>query len=120
MPSSRRRCLKEREQQAALQADKDRLDVFLGKTIEIERKLMRVADPQTLSGYLDQVTAIKLQALDELTHESLRGDATFVIFLQQCGDVIRRIQARLQIAVAAHDPPSTSNKMEPDDAPQLS
>lgn len=105
------RSLRERELQAALRADKERLDVFLEKTIAIERRLLGAADRESLATLLHEVTAIKLQALGELTHESLRGDVTFTIFLQQCGDVIRKIQAELHFlgeAEAPGKPPPTA------------
>jgi ABC-2 type transport system permease protein len=41
------------------------------------------------------VTRIKLEALDSLTHESLRGDRMFLIFLQQCESLSRKIQERV-------------------------
>lgn len=92
---------KRRELKKAFQVDKDRLDVFLNRTMEIERAQVEVEDPAQLECYLDQVTAIKLQALDELTHEELRGDMTFAIFLQQCADLARKIQAKIEICQAA-------------------
>lgn len=96
------RRLKEKERQAALQADKDRLDAFLEKTIEIERLSLEVRDPDRLRSLLAEVTELKLEALRELTDESLKGDVTFSIFLQQCGDLIRRLQTkRLRLGAAA-------------------
>ena len=65
----------------------------------IERAQMQTDDPATLRHYLDEITEIKLRALEELTNESLRGDTTFAIFLQQCGNVIRKIQAKLAVIV---------------------
>ena len=88
------RRLQEKEKEAALQADKDRLDVYLEKTIEIERLSLEVQDPNRLRSLLEEVTALKLEALRELTDEGLKGDVTFSIFLQQCSDVIRRIQTK--------------------------
>ncbi len=100
---------KQREREKAIQADKDRLDVFLDRTMEIERAQIDIEDPTRLKDCLDQVTAIKLQALEELTHEELRGDVTFSIFLQQCGDLARKIQAKIQICEA----PEPSQAGEP-------
>jgi len=36
---------------------------------------------EQLERHLDEVTVIKLQALEELSHEDLRGDRMFLIFL---------------------------------------
>ncbi len=89
--------VQERERQAAMQRDKDHLDDFLEETIRIEKAQMESDDPARLRRYLDQVTEIKLRALEELTHEDLRGDVNFSIFLQQCTDVVHKIQAKLEV-----------------------
>ncbi|MDA1277075.1 MAG: TAXI family TRAP transporter solute-binding subunit [Verrucomicrobia bacterium] len=52
-------------------------------------------DPDELKEYLDEVTRIKLRALEELTDEDLRGDQFFSIFLTQCANLIRKIQSKL-------------------------
>jgi hypothetical protein len=44
---------------------------------------------------LDKVTRIKLKALEELTHEALRGDRIFLIFITQCANLINKIQAKI-------------------------
>jgi len=69
---------------------------------------------------LDKVTRIKLQALDELTHEALRGDRIFLIFLTQCANLITKIQAKitqLNIEEAGFDhhavPPASFKKRKP-------
>ncbi|MEM7810343.1 MAG: TAXI family TRAP transporter solute-binding subunit [Planctomycetota bacterium] len=89
------RRLRERETAAAVQAQKDRLDVYLERTLLIEREQMDVADPARLQAMLDEVTNIKLEALDRLTHEELRGDGTFSIFLTQCANLISKIQLKI-------------------------
>lgn len=89
--------LKERERQAAMQRDKDHLDAFLEETVRIEKAQMESDDLAELRGYLKQVTHIKLRALKELTDEDLRGDVNFSIFLQQCTDVVIKIQAKLNV-----------------------
>ncbi len=59
-----------------------------------ERAQMDTQDPDELDLYLDEVTRIKLTTLDELTHEELRGDQAFAIFLSQCANLIRKIQSK--------------------------
>jgi hypothetical protein len=73
-----------------------------------------------LRGMLDKVTRIKLKALDELTHEALRGDRIFLIFLTQCANLINKIQAKitqLNIEEAGLDhhavPPAPHKKRKP-------
>lgn len=89
------RRLNERERQAMISEQKERLDVYLDQTLEVERKQMDAVDPEQLQELLDQVTEIKLRALDKLTHEDLRGDRTFSIFLMQCANLISKIQLKL-------------------------
>ena len=50
-----------------------------------------------IKGHLDEITGIKIKALEELTHEDLRGDRMFLIFLMQCGNVINKIQAKIAL-----------------------
>ena len=89
------RRLKEKESLQLIRAQKERLDSYLERTLEIERHQMRVTDPEKLQKFLDDVTDIKLQALGHLTHEDLRGDRTFSIFLMQCANLISKIQMRI-------------------------
>lgn len=86
-----------REREREVQVMKDRLDAMLQETARIERAQMDTLEPARLKEYLDQVTTIKLRALDELAHEDLRGDRMFLIFLIQCGNLIHKIQAKIQM-----------------------
>ena len=89
------RRLKEKETLELIRRQKERLDSYLERTLEIERQQMHISDPNQLQKYLDNVTEIKLQALDSLTHEDLRGDRTFSIFLMQCANLISKIQMKI-------------------------
>jgi TRAP transporter TAXI family solute receptor len=89
------RRLKERENRELVKAQKNRLDAYLERTLDIERVQMDVVDPQRLQKFLDDVTEIKLQALEKLTHEDLRGDRAFAIFLMQCANLISKIQLKI-------------------------
>lgn len=89
------RRLNEKELQAELRAEKDHLDELLARTVTIEAKQIGLTDEKILRGMLDDVTRIKLQALEELTHEELRGDRSFLIFLTQCSSLISKIQAKI-------------------------
>jgi len=90
------RRLKEKEEQGRFNEQKGRLDDFLSKTVDIERRQMGITDENELRHLLDEVTRIKLQALEELTHEELRGDRVFLIFLTQCSSLINKIQAKIR------------------------
>ena len=89
---------KRKEEERALQELKERLDRLLDETIRIERAQMNTESSTELKDYLDAVTTIKLKALEELSHEDLRGDRVFHIFLTQCANLIAKIQSKIEIA----------------------
>ena len=89
------RRVKEREERQVVRVMKERLDQFLEESVRLERAQMETDDPQQLREYLNEATRLKLRAIDELTHEDLRGDRMFSIFLLQCGDLAAKIQAKL-------------------------
>jgi len=89
------RRMKEREERQVVRVMKERLDQFLEESVRLERAQMETDDPQRLRDYLNQATRLKLRAIDELTHEDLRGDRMFSIFLLQCGDLAAKIQAKI-------------------------
>ncbi len=91
-----RRKLRRERVNKEISVAKERLDSFLLQTVEIETAQMSTDDLITLRDYLDRITRIKLTALEELTHEELRGDNLFAIFLAQCGHVSQKIQAKIQ------------------------
>ena len=88
-----------RQQQKALarqlSKEKDKLDVLLAQTVDIERQYASAEAMSDLQGMLRQVMQIKIQALEELTHESLRGDRVFLIFMTQCSNLIDSIQSKM-------------------------
>ena len=87
--------LRQRERDLLIAKQKDYLDSFLSKTLEIETVHMDTTDPQKLKRLLDDVTRIKLTALKELTEEDLRSDRAFIIFLTQCANLINKIQFKI-------------------------
>lgn len=106
--------IKEKDAERRMLFEKDKLDALLTKTVTIERSQMESNNIIELRAMLDKVTRIKLKALDELTHESLRGDRIFLIFLTQCANLINKIQAKitqLNIEKAGLD---TSEKINPE------
>jgi TRAP transporter TAXI family solute receptor len=86
--------LNKRAQQKLAKIQKERLDALLERTFIIERHQRDEKDAERLQKLLDQVTDIKLRALEELTHEDLRADQCFSIFLMQCANVINKIQMK--------------------------
>ena len=91
---NRRQRMREKDRRAKFDAQKDRLNALLEQTVKIEEAQIEAIDSHELKGYLDQVTHVKLRALRELTHEDLRGDRLFSIFLMQCENLSRKIQAK--------------------------
>ena len=87
--------MKARERARAMHVAKEYLDTFFEETMRIEKAQMVTDEPGRLRYYLDQLTATKLRALEELTHEDLRADTSFTIFLQQCANLSRKIQAKI-------------------------
>ena len=92
------RRFEEKEKARFLQREKDRLDELLIDTLRIEEAQVAVSDPEQLRKMMDEVTRIKLNALRQLTHEGLRGDRVFMIFLTQCANLIGKIQAKIDRA----------------------
>ena len=92
---TRRKRFKETQLAEMIQMQKDRLDVFLEKTLEVERAQMDTVDVDELEEFLDRVTEIKLEALTQFTHEELRSDQAFSIFLLQCANLISKIQMKI-------------------------
>ena len=93
----RRQRKKEEREKADFAKQKEHLDRFLDETVRIEREQMASEDPRKLKDYLNEVTEIKLRALDELTDEALRGDRLFSIFLMQCSNLTRKIQMKISL-----------------------
>jgi hypothetical protein len=87
--------IKEQELRAQVARQKKRLNELIDETARIERAQMFSQDPVELKRYLDEVTFIKLRGLREMSHEDLRGDRMFSIFLMQCANLIRKIQGKL-------------------------
>ncbi|MBA4065873.1 MAG: hypothetical protein C0501_19570 [Isosphaera sp.] len=76
-------------------AQKQKLDEFIGRTLAVEVEQMDVTDPEQLRPFLRRVTAVKQEALKELTSERVRGDQLFAIFLSQCAALSEKIQMRM-------------------------
>jgi TRAP transporter TAXI family solute receptor len=86
---------RERIAAAADQAQKQKLDDFIARTLTVELEQMEVTDPEHLRPFLRRVTQIKQEALRELTSEKVRGDQLFAIFLSQCAALSEKIQMRM-------------------------
>ncbi len=86
-----------------IRVQKELLDAFFEETLEIERMQMHEKDPELLKKYLEDVTRTKLHALEELTHEDLRDDRIFQIFLTECANLTRKIQSKLALSPKGED-----------------
>jgi TRAP transporter TAXI family solute receptor len=86
---------REQAANAADQAQKQKLDDFIARTLTVELEQMEVTDAEQLRPFLRRVTQIKQEALRELTREKVRGDHLFAIFLSQCAALSEKIQMRM-------------------------
>lgn len=86
---------KKRLLSSVLARQKEHLDAYLSKTIEIEHMQLDEQSRVKLKEYLNEVTSIKLDVLKEFTHEDLRADSSFQIFIDQCANLILEIQNKL-------------------------
>jgi len=98
---NRWRRMRRRERDRELTLLKEQLDALLGETVRIERAQMDTCDAGTLTGYLDDVTRIKLRALEELIHEELRSDPAFLIFMVQCDALTDKIRSKISMLPVA-------------------
>lgn len=89
------RRMRDHARQARIDEQKARLTAFLERTLDIEKQQMNVTDIEQLNKFLDDVTQIKLRALDELSHEELQDHRAFSIFLMQCANLISKIQLKI-------------------------
>jgi len=87
---------KKKKLEEELSKQKEHLDTYLDKTIAIERGHINVEDPEILKAALEEVTRVKLEALQEFTSEELRADQAFQIFLTQCANLSRKLQNSVQ------------------------
>ncbi|MDA7977487.1 MAG: hypothetical protein MPJ50_01800 [Pirellulales bacterium] len=84
-----------RRDEAQVIEEKEVLDEYLEQTIKLESEQWNCRDPDKLEEILAKITAIKIEALHKLSHEDLRSDRTFSIFLMQCANVINKIQMKI-------------------------
>lgn len=87
---------KEKEEELCYIAQRESLDDYLERTVVIEKEQMELSDIGALESCLQRVTLIKLEALGELTHQDLRSDQSFTIFLMQCANLVSKIQSRIE------------------------
>ena len=95
---------KEAARRKGVALQKARLTDYLEHTLRIERLQMHETNLDKLRGYLDDVTEIKLKALDELSHEELQDHRAFSIFLMQCANLISKIQMKIVFSAGAPVP----------------
>ena len=87
--------LEKRAEDQKMREEKAILDEYLSRTITLEGEQWNCRDPERLEKILAEVTAIKIEALDKLSHEDLRSDRAFSIFIMQCANVINKIQMKI-------------------------
>jgi len=91
----RYRSLRDAEQNENLMIQKERLDIFVNRTLEIDKMLTETTCTGELRDLHHKVTELQHLALTELTEDELRGDRLFQIFLDQSNSLCRKIENRL-------------------------
>lgn len=92
---TRYRLLSEEEQSENLMIQKERLDIFVNRTLELDKQLNDTTCTEELRALHRKVTELQHLALTELTEDDLRGDRLFSIFLEQSNSLCRKIENRL-------------------------
>lgn len=85
-----------------IKKNREVLDIYLNRTLEVERQQVDVEDPNELKEYLNAVTAIKLEALQKITNKEIRSDRAFEDFLMQCDNLCQNIAWKLQYFRKSH------------------
>lgn len=92
---TRYRQLSEEEQNETYHIQKERLDIFVNRTLELDKQLNDTTCTAELRQLHQNVTELQHMALTELTEDDLRGDRMFSIFLEQSNSLCRKIENRL-------------------------
>ncbi|WP_309385456.1 TAXI family TRAP transporter solute-binding subunit [Cerasicoccus frondis] len=115
----RYRQLREEERKESLQIQKERLDIFVNRTLELDKQLNDTTCTEELRDLHRKTTELQHMALTELTGDDLIGDRMFSIFLEQSNSLCRKIENRLlsRRLLALHP---DSQAMDADASPQSS
>ncbi|WP_309397395.1 TAXI family TRAP transporter solute-binding subunit [Cerasicoccus maritimus] len=109
----RYRLLREEERKEGLKIQKERLDIFVNRTLELDKQLNDTTCTEELRDLHRKTTELQHLALSELTEDDLLGDRMFSIFLEQSNSLCRKIENRLlsRRLLALH--PDSQTKAEP-------
>lgn len=92
---TRYRQLSEEEKNENYMIQKERLDIFVNRTLELDKQLNDTTCTEELRELHRKTTELQHLALTELTEDDLRGDRMFSIFLDQSNSLCRKIENRL-------------------------
>lgn len=90
--------LRKREDRELVRQMKEKLDEFLQETMTFDQQQGESESAEELQDIIARITELKIHALQELTHERLRSDQMFIIFLTQCHNVICKAQNKILIS----------------------
>lgn len=91
------RAIKEEQVRERVEEQLVMLRRLLDETMRIERAVSSSKDIDLLQKNLDELTRIKLRALEQLPYDELREEALFSIFLSQCSDVLSKTQSKIRL-----------------------
>ncbi len=79
----------------AWQRQKDHLDEYFDKVMQIEREQKAVEDPKQLRQFLRRVTECKHEVLRQYTAEQFQGDFGLLVFILECYSVATKLQLKM-------------------------
>ncbi|MGH7596960.1 MAG: TAXI family TRAP transporter solute-binding subunit [bacterium] len=77
------------------QRQKDHLDEYFDKVMQIEREQKEVEDPKILRQFLRRVTECKHEVLRQYTAEQFQGDFGLMVFILECYSVATKLQLKM-------------------------
>lgn len=79
----------------AWQRQKDHLDEYFDKVMQIEKEQKEIDDPKLLRQFLRRVTDCKHEVLRQYTAEQFQGDFGLLVFILECYSVATKLQLKM-------------------------
>ncbi len=77
------------------QRQKDHLDEYFDRVMQIEKEQKEVEDPKILRQFLRRVTECKHEVLRQYTAEQFQGDVGLMVFILECYSVATKLQLKM-------------------------
>lgn len=89
----------------AWQRQKDHLDEYFDKVMQIEKEQKEVEDPKLLRQFLRRVTDCKHEVLRQYTAEQFQGDFGLMVFILECYSIATKLQLKMLFYQNPDTPP---------------